>query len=220
MNDGLPLLQTAGIALGFPVAAFVFGWSLLRHVRDLDAEERFAASWGVSFAFLAFTEFLAFLTGAGQTAFHLGTLVVMALVAAAGFLRKNEGICTTSPDFRRMVGLCALGYVHLVCIQMLLPIYVGGNWFGDWWMHYDEALVFRGERGVETEWFGLYTLASRTPPLQPRRSFSPVARRQSLLGLPARLNAAQLVLRLCALPGAARPVWSRGRAGSESCWRR
>jgi len=50
-----------------------------------------------------------------------------------------------------------------VCIQMLLPIYVGGNWFGDWWMHYDEALVFRGERGVETEWFGLYTLASRTP---------------------------------------------------------
>src|SRR5437899_5453109 len=47
-------------------------------------------------------------------------------------------------------------------------------------------------------------------PLQPGRGIPPVARRQPLLGLPARLDAAQLVLRLRALPGAARPVRSAG----------
>src|SRR5262249_6824914 len=51
----------------------------------------------------------------------------------------------------------------LVAVQALLPIYVGSGWWGDWWMHYDESLVFLGQWSVDTKWFDLYTLASRTP---------------------------------------------------------
>src|SRR5262249_54262484 len=61
--------------------------------------------------------------------------------------------------------LCGLAYVHLVAIQALLPVYVGAGWFDDWWMHYDEALIFLGERSIHTTWFkdDAFNLASRTP---------------------------------------------------------
>src|SRR5207247_429606 len=80
MNPGLlSLFNAAGVAVAFPVLCFLFGWSLLGRFARLDSEERFAASWGVSFAVLALAQFLAFLGNlAGpwiQVATVLGMLV-------------------------------------------------------------------------------------------------------------------------------------------------
>jgi hypothetical protein len=59
-------------------------------------------------------------------------------------------------------GFFALAYLQLVCVQALFPVYRGGHWYYDWWMHYDAALVFVGDQPITTRW-GPYTLASRTP---------------------------------------------------------
>src|SRR5262249_23318682 len=49
-------------------------------------------------------------------------------------------------------------------IQAILPVYVGGGWENDWYTHYEEALVFIGERPVSISWdAGRYTLVSHTP---------------------------------------------------------
>jgi hypothetical protein len=61
------------------------------------------------------------------------------------------------------VAVFALGYLHLVCLQALLPVYRGSYWYFDWWMHYDEARVFLGLRDVRPDDWAGYTLASRTP---------------------------------------------------------
>jgi hypothetical protein len=163
MGEGLvPLLRLVGVTLGFPLVAWFFGWSVLGRLTRLDAEERFAASWGVGFAFLALGQFLAFLLRAPQPWFNLSTLGLMLLTALLCRGRKEPQAAAASPCLWLLVACSALGYLHLVCIQALLPVYRGSAWYFDWWMHYDEALVFVGERGPEAMWAD-YSLASRTP---------------------------------------------------------
>ncbi|MGH7169092.1 MAG: hypothetical protein ACRELG_02295 [Gemmataceae bacterium] len=157
------LARCVGVAVLFPLVAFAFGWAVLELLTDLRREQRFAASWGGSFALLAGSEFLAFLTGADQTKFNLATLVLMLAVVVLCRFRARPRNETTGDEFWPVVSLCALGYAELICLQMLLPNYMGSHWYFDWWMHYDEALVFRGVHGLDTTWAEAYNLASRTP---------------------------------------------------------
>src|SRR5262249_18218206 len=62
-------------------------------------------------------------------------------------------------------GLFALAYLQLVCIQGAFDNYRGGAWYFDWWMHFDEGVVFLGLKPITTTWSveHHYTLASRTP---------------------------------------------------------
>lgn len=165
MDDGVLLcLRLACVALGFPLVAFVFGWAVLRRWTRLDAEECFVAAWGVSFAVLAASAFVAFLLPVPRGVVT-GCVVALMLGAAAVWYRQaRPGAAAASPGLRSLAVLFALSYGQLLALQGLLPVYEGSRWYGDWWMHYDEALVFRGERGLDTRWFSAgYTLASRTP---------------------------------------------------------
>ena len=152
-------VRIAAVAVGFPLVSFSFGWAVLGRVRGLDAAERFAAAWGAGFAVLAAAQFLAFVVHAPQPWFQLGVVALMLAVAALGLRRGAAAVPWA------LAGACALAYLHLLCIQALLPQYVGSDWWGDWRMHYEEALVFAGRLGVQTQWegAGTYTLASRTP---------------------------------------------------------
>jgi hypothetical protein len=150
--------RLAGVALAFPLVAFAFGWSVLGRFTDLDREERFAACWGVSFAVLAAQQVLAFVLHADQALFGVMTIALMLLAAALCRLGRHREPAVPWT----LAGVWVLAYLHLLCIQALLPDYRGSAWYWDWWMHYDVALVFAGDRDVHTVWTG-YTLASRTP---------------------------------------------------------
>ncbi|MFC7473834.1 hypothetical protein ACFQS7_05680 [Dankookia sp. GCM10030260] len=150
-------MSAAGLALGFPLAASLVGWALLRRVRDLDAEERLAAALGVGIAVLAGAQFLAFATGLGQGVVVLG----MALAAALAWLTAP------SPPALRwdpwLPGLVLLAWLQILLIEAVLPGFAGGNWYFDWWMHYDAALIFLGERDPHTVWGQDFSIASRNP---------------------------------------------------------
>jgi hypothetical protein len=156
-------VRIAAVALGFPLLSFSFGWAVLGRVRGLDPAERFTAAWGAGYAFLAAAQFLAFVVHAPQPWFHLGVVALMLAVAVLG--RRPATDAAPSAGLWPLAGVCALAYLHVLCVQALLPQYVGSDWWGDWRMHYDEALVFAGRLSVETQWqgAGTYTLASRTP---------------------------------------------------------
>jgi hypothetical protein len=161
MGEGWTVLvRCVGVTLGLPLVVFVLGRGVVSLVPGLQRAERFAASWPAGVAVLACCQLLAFLTGADQTRFNLTALAVLLPLGAIAWARDRRRDGALGLGW--MVLLCALGYAHLVCIQTLLPCYVGSYWYFDWWMHYDEALVFRGLAGVETQWAG-YNLASRTP---------------------------------------------------------
>ncbi len=149
------------VAVGFPLFCVGIGWGLLAALPDLDREERFAAGGVVGAAFLVATAFVTFLTG--LPALLIGGAALIVLLAIVFGTRRP--VLVISPSPWPLVGLCALGYLHLLLIQALLPEYVGGLWMGDWQHHYLGARVFAGLEPVDTEWggAGTYTVASRTP---------------------------------------------------------
>jgi hypothetical protein len=163
MNDGLVLAaRIVGVAVAFPLLSWAFGAAVLRRFTRLDAEERFAGSFGVGFAAQALCAFAAFVLHAPQPLFNLAAAAVMlgaALLCRLAAPPRPAGERFPWP----MAAVFALGYLHLVCVQALLPAYRGSYWYFDWWMHYDEALLFLGGEPVNTVWANGYTVASRTP---------------------------------------------------------
>jgi hypothetical protein len=181
-------LQLAGILVGFPLVVFVFGWAVLGRLTDLDAEERFAASWGVGFAFLALFQFGAFIVqvpdphvrlpprehwtgdlvweGAHHeppAPSHLGGVGLMVGIAAV-FLILPSRRSEPRPFPWALAAGCLLFFLHLAFVQGLLDNYRGSYWYYDWWMHFDEARVLAGVGPVDIVWTDQnYTLASRTP---------------------------------------------------------
>jgi hypothetical protein len=152
------------VGVGFPLLCVCGGWCLLARVPDLDREERFAAAGLLGAACVAAVAFLTFLTGwppllIGGAILWLAT--VIALAGGGGPPRAAAGPAALWP----VAGMSALGYLHLLAIQALLPQYVGGQWLGDWQHHYLGARVFAGLEPVDTQWggAGTYTVASRTP---------------------------------------------------------
>jgi hypothetical protein len=189
-------MLVAAVALFFPLLAGWFGWAVLARFSSLDRGERFAASWGVGFAFVAICQFARFALHVNESGFGLAALgFMLGFVAATYLLSTHRGSSrrTALPsrpdgsgepsydssvsakimgqvdpksahgDFRFLALACGLAYLHLLFIQALLPNYRGSSWYYDWCMHYEEALVFVGDRPVTDTWANGYTLASRTP---------------------------------------------------------
>jgi hypothetical protein len=165
MGEGWLLVgRFAAVAVGFPLSCFAFGWSVLGLVPGLGRSERFAASWGLGAAFVAGSEFLAFLGGFDQAAFNLGALGLVGGLAMLAWLgSRHRKAAEPDADFPTVVVLWALGYAELVYTQGLLPNYVGSHWYWDWVNHYQLATVFRGDLPVSWTTSHQYTLASRTP---------------------------------------------------------
>lgn len=163
MTDLLPvLISMAGVALALPLLAFLFGWSALRAVRGLDAEERFAAAWAVGIAVLALAQVAAFVLHVHHAVFGWSVVGAMAIVALALWrVRPAPGASLWA--CRPMAALWALGYCGLLAAQALLTDYVGGDWYGDWQMHYHFAQVFDGTRSDTYAYNNQYGLTARTP---------------------------------------------------------
>jgi hypothetical protein len=164
MTDGLALAaRVAGVAIGFPLATWAFGTAVVGRFTCLDREERFAASFGVGIAAAAFCSFAAFVLHAPQPAFNLGAVSLMLGAALWCRLTTKKQPEDSAPPLWPLATVFLLAYLHLVCIQELLPAYRGSYWFFDWWMHYNEAQIFVGDEAIDTTWANGYTLASRTP---------------------------------------------------------
>ncbi len=162
MESVLPTIQLTGVVVGFPLLAWLFGWSVLGRFTRLDREERFAASWGVSFAFLALMQFVAFATQTPPFVSQVVTLLVLVGVSLLCRVSTDERT-DDGPTVAPLLLGFGLVYLNLVLVTALLPCFRGSMWYFDWWMHYDAALVFLGDRPTDESWANGYTLASRTP---------------------------------------------------------
>jgi hypothetical protein len=164
MTDGMALaLRIAGVAVGFPLVTWAFGSAVVGRFTRLDREERFAASFGVGIAAAALCAFIAFVLHAPQPLFNLAAVALMLGFALWCRLTTEKRADDGAAPLWPLAAVFVLAYLHLVCIQALLPAYRGSYWFFDWWMHYNEAQIFVGDEAVDTTWANGYTVASRTP---------------------------------------------------------
>ena len=101
---------------------------------------------------------LGFLVGAPTRGLSLGA-TVLAVAISLGRMRQR-GLAAARPTW--LVG-AALWWCALLAMQALLPIYTNAYIYGDWWMHYDLAELYRGLRDPAVRYFDFYSVPSRTP---------------------------------------------------------
>ena len=162
METVLPTIQLTGVVVGFPLLAWLFGWSVLGRFTRLDREERFAASWGISFAFLALMQFVAFATETPPFVPQVVTLLVLVGVSLLCRVSTEER-ADDGPTVAPLLLGFGLVYLNLVLVTALLPCFRGSMWYFDWWMHYDSALVFLGDRPTDESWANGWLACSRCP---------------------------------------------------------
>src|SRR6516162_1066307 len=107
------MIPSAGIVVGFPLLAGLFGWAVLGRLSHLDRAERFAAAWGVSFAVLAASQFLSFALRANQTWFSLASLAAMGVITVLCRPWRCLKPAGDDPGFSFLVPACLLAYCHL-----------------------------------------------------------------------------------------------------------
>ncbi|MHC5541325.1 hypothetical protein ACYOEI_24150, partial [Singulisphaera rosea] len=82
MSDSFEVLsRVLGVAFGFPIVAFALGWSLVGRMAWLDRTERFASAWGVGFALMGTSQFVAFVLHVNSATFNRWALGAALLVA-------------------------------------------------------------------------------------------------------------------------------------------
>lgn len=69
------------------------------------------------------------------------------------------------PFTRAMIGWFGMLLLWCIAYQAVSPIYSYGDWFGDWYEHYERMLFFVERRPLDTVFLGQYSLTAR-PPMQ------------------------------------------------------
>jgi hypothetical protein len=117
-----------------------------------------AASWVAVF-------FVSFAAGV----FGVGNLVAWPMLGASAVglaIGWRQLHAWATCRFTRTMALAYTAIlVWCVMIQASSPIYAYGNWFGDWFEHYERMIFFSGRFPLDTVFLGRYSLPSR-PPMQ------------------------------------------------------
>jgi hypothetical protein len=153
-------LLPLGIVVSLPVALLA-GYQLFLPVRALTPAERFALSFAPVIAFLATAQLVSFaLNLGGRVSLFACALVVVAAVISLRNASVRLDLCRVP---RGLVFAIVVAAAQLSVSLILRRAFVGGGWFGDWWMHFDIARVFVHEQVPETSWPMGSTFASRNP---------------------------------------------------------
>ena len=138
---------------------FAPGFFILRRVHWSGAE-RVASAWGLSALMLGLLMFGLFVFGLAPALIHIWTAVGLGLLILG---RKELRGWLIDPEARR--ALAAQGVFTLLGIVWLSLVrgYVGGDWSGDWYEHFQRSQLFLGDLPLDTRFMNQYMLPARPP---------------------------------------------------------
>ena len=155
--NALILLADAVAAL---VLTFGTGFLMLRAISTLSPRRCWECSGAMGCAVLGAIAFVAFLAGHHGRIVTAGIWGMLILGCLAELHRGRKEVSLPPRTFT--AGLLTI-WVVLLAHQCLLPLYSGAFMYGDWWMHFDIARVYRGVQSPEVTYFGAWTIPARTP---------------------------------------------------------
>jgi hypothetical protein len=154
----LTLLGLTTLTLALTIGG---GYVVLRAVSWLDEVESLALGGAVGVALAGGIAWSAFLLGQFEIEYYVGVTMFI-LIISLGLVWYRERSLLPHVDFSQWPVYLAW-WLILLGTQSLLPIYAGGGWYGDWWMHFEISQFYLGQRALDVTYFGQYTVFSRTP---------------------------------------------------------
>lgn len=143
------------------VLTFLLGFIALRAVTNFPIESCWAFSGVAGCALLSAISFGAFLTQRFEPFYYVSALVGIVFLCIV-VIKLRRAPVTWSP-LPAWVLYIFLFWMALVAFQCITPVYTGAFMYGDWWMHYDISLFYRGLRPLDVQYFGIYGVPSRSP---------------------------------------------------------
>lgn len=153
----LYLLLIAAIIL---ILTVITGFLVLLAGTTLGIEDCWALSGAAGCAIVALIAFVAFLTNQTNRLFCLGALLALILACVITIRYRKRDAPFVLP--RWIMFVLVLWAVH-ICVEFTTPLFRGAFSYGDWWMHFDISLFYLGVRPGDIQYFGQYTIPSRTP---------------------------------------------------------
>jgi hypothetical protein len=148
-------------AVGASILTFGSGFILLRALTNFSNTECWAFSGGAGCALFALIAFGAFLTHQFHRLFYVIPLLAILLLCIGILKLRKISLTIKRPPF--WVVYVLIFWVLLVSFQCLTPVYTRAFLYGDWWMHYDVAQFYLGLRPLDIQYFGVFSIPSRTP---------------------------------------------------------
>ena len=127
--------------------------------------ERTVLSFHLSFMFYFLAGLLSFYSGGPALLLHSCPVILLSIYAIRRrFLRAdgNSSWALTTYEWQTLL-VCTLAASWVVLVQSSQVTYSGGGWYGDWYEHYERALVFGGFKGLSHRFSGEYHLTARPP---------------------------------------------------------
>lgn len=160
----LILMTIASLSL---LVTHSLGYLSLRAWSRFDWIECWALSGAAGVACLGGLAFIIFLAQAFNIWIYLACALGLGSITLYLAHRRERKIFIWPMEARLNSLNYLFGFLTIWLIMLLtqlgLPIYTGGNWYGDWWMHFDIAQVYLGIGSIQVVYFDQYNLISRTP---------------------------------------------------------
>lgn len=125
----------------------------------LTREEKFAASFAVSFFLYFFLSFITFISPVSSHTLNSLFLLLFVFLLFIVFLRFR---IYPSRQELILILIFFLGFLLILSIQSLLVYYTGGGWTFDWLEHYQRSIFFL-DKNLANPYFGKYLLTARPP---------------------------------------------------------
>jgi hypothetical protein len=155
------LLTLLSIALAALLLTQLLGFLVLRACTRLNETECWGLAGVTGCAILGHIALAAFLGGRFERGVFLGLAALVAGLAFAVAVWRRIPLRSIRPP--RWALAYAGVWLVMVCVHLILPIFSGGYWRGDWWMYFDVTQFYLGLRDVNVVWFETYTIPSRPP---------------------------------------------------------
>ena len=134
-------------------------------LRSFNSVERTILSFQLSFILYFLTGVLSFYSGGPVVLIHASPLILLSIYAIARrFLRAGDPSTSgPTPWEWKTLFVCTLAVFWVVLVQSSQVTYSGGGWYGDWYEHFERALVFAGRLDPSHSFPGDVHLTARPP---------------------------------------------------------
>ena len=139
------------------------GYLMLRAFTSCGEDEGIAMSFGLTFFILMMLSFAGYLLGTDQRLFNTISLTLFCFLLLCYVKVKRREFSIGKVFRSKFFQLFFIYYLLILSFQVLVTVYTGAKWYGDWWEHFARSQFYLLHFDYFVRYWDIYTIPSRLP---------------------------------------------------------